>query len=159
MSSGQTVLEAHDRNTHRTMPHQRRNIHGTATLADTLIKLPQALPVPGQAWIQKSRVLFQQLERLRTHWGWRKTAIPHHLGGDALAHLAVCSWRAQQSKVRMRVHVDKSRRYNPPAGIDLTLRTAFQVRRHGGDASPADAHVHHRTGRACAVDYCAVFDQ
>ena len=67
---GRTVLEAHDRNTHRTMPHQRRNIHGTAALADALIKLPQALPVPGQAWIQKSRVFFQQLERLRTHWCW-----------------------------------------------------------------------------------------
>src|SRR5262249_50655059 len=105
--TGQTVLEAHDRNTHRAMPHQRRNIHGTAALADALIKLPQALPVPGQAWIQKSRVLFQQLERLWTHWRWRKTAIPYHLSGDALAHLAVCPWRAQQGKVRMRVHVDK----------------------------------------------------
>src|SRR5215813_4857680 len=66
--TGWAVLEAHDRNTHRAMPHQRCNIHGTAALADALIELPQALPVPGQAWIQKSRVLFQQLKRLRTHW-------------------------------------------------------------------------------------------
>src|SRR4029453_19514227 len=64
------VLEAHDRNTHRAMPHQGRNIHGTAALADALIKLPQALPVPGQARIQKSRVLFQKLERRRTDWRW-----------------------------------------------------------------------------------------
>src|SRR5262245_1828444 len=141
------------------MPYQGRNIHGTAALADAPIKLPQALPVPRQVWVQKSRVLFQQLECLRTHWCWRKTAISHHLGGDALAHLAVRAWRAEQSKVRMRVHVDKSRRYDPPAGVDLTLRTAFQVRRYSGDASPANAHVRHHTGCACAVDYRAVFDQ
>jgi hypothetical protein len=57
------------------------------------------------------------------------------------------------------MHVDKSRRYDPPTDVDLTHRTAFQVRRHGTDASFANAHVGLHTGRACAIDYRAVFDQ
>ena len=59
----------------------------------------------------------------------------------------------------MRVHIDKSRCHDPPAGVDLALRTAFQVRRHGDDASPADADVRPHAGRTCAVDYRTVFEQ
>jgi len=59
----------------------------------------------------------------------------------------------------MRVHVDKARRYDTPTGVDLTPRTAFQVRRYGGNAPTADAHVRSDTWCACAVDYRAMFNQ
>ena len=153
------VGKSHDGDAHGAVADERHQVHGAALIADALVVFAQPLPSPGQVGVQKADVFLQQIKRLRRHRRRREAAVADHLGGDALAHLAVGARRAQQRKVRMGVRVDEPRRHDAAAGVDAARRVAFQGGGHRGDTPAADADVGCDARPPGAVDYRAVLDE
>src|SRR6185436_14926409 len=92
--------------------------------------------------------------------GMRVAVDADELGGDALAHLGLVAWLAQDGQARVGVHVDEARRHDVPGGIDAP-RCLQRAGIASEDTDGVALHAHRRVeaGVAAAVDHEAVTDE
>ena len=82
----------------------------------------------------------------------------HHFGRDALGYLAEAATIQRQAELGMGVHVDETRRDDPPCGINHPLgldRSTANI--SDGIAFDCDVLLH--PGASGAVDHMAILDQ
>src|SRR5262249_2945828 len=88
-----------------------------------------------------------------------RPALAEHLGGDALANLALGVAVLQKEIIGVRVHVDEPGRDHQPPGVDGAAGSNIRHPADGDDAVAADADVAVKPRVAGAVHDPAVADE
>ena len=147
---GGAVLHAHRHEPEGVVAHLHDGVHrGRREAVEVLGERGLA---EGQRRRAGRQVVGQQLGPSGQRRGGREAAVADHLGGHALADLALRAGIEGQGEVGMRVDVDEAGRHDLAARVDRPARRAPGARLEGGDAPVAHRHVGLLPGRTRAVE-------
>ena len=159
VGGGRPVLAAHRRVAEGAVAHELHHVDRGAEPAEMIEVLAEALPRHGRLAPDAADPVAHRLQHAGGDGPGREAAHAHHLGGDALPHLGLCTGARVVDEIRVRVDIDEARSHHEPFRVDHAGGGAAEVRADGSDAVALDGHIGSDAGCAAAVDYGAALEK